>query len=265
MAKVALARAMQGPRVLWRRSWFYRRLLKGPLPDRIVFHPHDAQPRRLEDADALLHGKFRFGGEVVDIKDGSVFDKPPPSLAWAEALHGFAWLPPLSAAGGEAARTMATNLISQWLKRNARYAEPASSAHVTARRLINIFAHGRLVLTNSDMLWRSKVFVSLREQSRLLARIAGEAPDGMARFEAAAALALSGACLDDARRLEAGLARLEAEVARQILPDGGHVTRSPENLVHAYRLLIMVSDALTAVSQEIPHGIRSAHDRMAPA
>src|ERR1700742_1574323 len=146
-------RAMRGPRVFWRSTWFYRRLLKGPLSDRVVFHPYDALPRRLEDADALLHGKFRFGGEMVEVREGSVFDKPPPSRRWAEALHGFAWLPPLSAAGGEAARTLATNLITQWLKRNARYAEPASEAGVLARRLVNIFAHGRAVLANSDMLW----------------------------------------------------------------------------------------------------------------
>ena len=264
LLRAMLRRAMRGPRVAWRRSWFYRRLLKGPLTDRIVFHPYDALPRRLEDADALLHGKFRFNGEMVEVKDGSIFDKPAPSLRWAEALHGFAWLPPLSAAGGEAARTLATNLISQWLKRNAKYAEPASNAHVVARRLIHIFAHGRLVLSNSDMLWRSKVFVSLREQSRLLARIAAEAPDGMPRFEAAAALALSGACLAGEKRLAAGLTMLEAEIARQILPDGGHITRSPEDLLHAYRLITMVIDGLTATSQEIPHEIRSAHDRIAP-
>ena len=264
MVRAALRRAARGPRVFWRRSWFYRRLLKGPLSDRVVFHPYDALPRKLEDADALLHGKFRFGGETVEIKEGSIFDKPPPSLAWAEALHGFAWLPPLSAAGGDAARTLATNLISQWMKRNARYAEPASSAHVLARRLIHIFAHGRVVLSNSDMLWRSKVFVSLREQSRLLARIAGEAPDGMPRFEAAAAVALSGACLADTKRLETGLARLEAEIARQILPDGGHISRSPEELVHAYRLTTMVMDSLVAVSHPISHELHSARDRMAP-
>jgi len=264
MARAATRRMLQGPRVVWRRSWFYRRLLKGPLADRIVFHPYDALPRRLEDADALLHGRFRFNGETVEIREGSIFDKPAPSLAWAEALHGFAWLPPLSAAGGEAARTLATNLISQWIKRNGRYAEPASAAHVLARRLVNLFAHGKPVLSNSDMLWRSKVFVSLRDQSRLVARIAGEAPDGLPRFEAAAAVALSGACLGDARRLAAGLARLEAEIARQILPDGGHVSRSPEDLVHAYRLSTMVMDALTAISHPVSHALHSARDRMAP-
>jgi len=264
LLRAMLWRAMRGPRVAWRRSWFYRRLLAGPLTDRIVFHPYDALPRRLEDADALLHGKFRFNGEMVEVKDGSIFDKPAPSARWTEALHGFAWLPPLSAAGGEAARTLATNLFTQWLKRNAKYAEPASSAHNLARRLINIFAHGRLVLSNSDMLWRSKVFVSLREQSRLLARIAREAPDGMPRFEAAAALAMSGACLDDQKRIELGVAMLQAEIAIQILPDGGHITRSPEDLVHAYRLITMVMDALTAISLEIPSELRGAHDRIAP-
>lgn len=259
-------RMLRPLRVWWRRTWFYRRFLKGPLSDRILFHPYDALPRRLEDADALLRGRFRFHGEMVEApRDGSIFDVKPPSAEWEHALHSFVWLPPLALAGGEAARTLATNLITQWLKRHSKYSEPAWSPDVIARRLIHLFAHGRLAIANSDLLWRSKVFVSLREQSRMLARIAGEAPDGMPRFEAAAAEALSGACLGDSqRRLEDGLARLEGEIARQILPDGGHVSRSPENLVHCYRLIMMVMDSLSAGGLELPHAIRGAYDRIAP-
>jgi uncharacterized heparinase superfamily protein len=160
---------------------------------------------------------------------------------------------------------LATNLISQWLKRYTRYAEPAWLPDVIARRLVNIFAHGRMVIANSDLLWRSKVFVSLREQSRMLARIAEEAPDGIPRFEAAAAYALSGACLGDSqRRLDEGLKCFENELARQILPDGGHVSRSPEALLHCYRLITMVMDSLSAGTLEVPHPIRSAYDRVAP-
>src|ERR1700685_4487235 len=71
-------------RVTWRRSWPYRRLLKGPLADHIVFHPHDAMPRKLEDADALLRGRFRFHGQNVDmksadVKTGSIFDVATPA------------------------------------------------------------------------------------------------------------------------------------------------------------------------------------------
>ena len=263
--KVVAWRASSGVRSWVRSTWAYRRLLAGPLPDHIVYHPIDTMPRRLDDAEALLRGRFKFQGETVDAGDRSIFDQLAPSPEWAEALHGFTWLAPLSAAGGEAAKTLATNLVSQWLKRNGKYSEPAWLPHVTARRLIAMFAHGRFILTNADMLWRSKVYVSLREQSRLLARILGEAPEGLPRIEAAAALALSGLCLDDGpKRLEVGLAHLENELARQILPDGGHLSRSPEALVQVYRCVVMVMEVLTAVGYAVPPGLRTAHDRMAP-
>lgn len=266
MLRELLWRLLRPLRVWYRRTWFYRRFLKGPLSDRILFHPYDALPRRLEDADMLLRGRFRFASDMLEVREGSVFDQRPPSEDWLRTLHSFSWLPPLALAGGEPARALATNLISQWLKRHARYSEPVWSPEIIARRLVHLFAHGRLVIANSDLLWRSKVFVSLREQSRMLARIAGEAPDGMPRFEAAAAMALSGACLGDSqRRLEEGLRRLEGEIARQILPDGGHVSRSPEDLLNCYRMIMMVMDALSSGGLDVPQGIRAAHDRIAPA
>ena len=266
MMEAGAWRALAPLRNWVRRNWFYRRLLRGPLPDRILFNPHDARPRRLEEADAFLKGRFRFGGEQLDVPDGqSVFDLKPPSDAWAEALHGYAWLGPLAGAGGEAARNLATDLIAQWIKRHGRYSEPAWSPHVTARRLMNIFSHEKLVIANSEPTWRSKLFVSLREQARMLERIAAEAPDGLPRLEAAVALALSGICIDDSpARLESGLGRLEVEIERQILPDGGHADRSPEDLLQAYHYLTMVMDALVAAELEPPHSLRNARDRMAP-
>jgi len=243
----------------------YRWFLKGPLADRINFYPHDVLPRRLEDAEALLRGRFPFCCDTVEVKEGSIFDKRAPTNEWLEALHGFQWLPPLAAAGGDAARTLATNLISQWLRRHGRYTEPAWLPQVLARRLINIFCHGRLVLANAEVLWRSKVFVSLREQSQMLARIAQEAPEGLPRLESATAIVLSNACLDrNERRLAFGLNLLEEECARQILPDGGHVSRKPEALLHSYRCLTLAIDALAALGLELPQVLRSAHDRMAP-
>jgi len=266
MGRVVLRRAATPARVWWRSNWFYRRLLKGPLADRLVFEPWDGAPRRLEEADSLLRGRFRFCGAQLDVSDGvSVFDLPPPNRDWEEALHSFAWLPALSTAGGDNARRLATNLIGQWIKRHAVYSEPAWLPHVMARRLAAIFSHSRLVILNSEMTWRSRLFVSLREQSRMLERIADEAPDGLPRLQTAAVLALSGICLTDSpKRREAGLAMLEGEVERQILPDGGHVSRSPEALLSAYHHLVMVLEGLNVTNEEPPHALRNAHDRIAP-
>ena len=101
MCRAALRRLATPLRVWWRSNWLYRRTLRGPLADHIVFHPWDAAPRRLEDADMLLRGRFRFHGVQLDVPEGvSVFDLPPPSPEWQAALHGFHWLPALSSAGG---------------------------------------------------------------------------------------------------------------------------------------------------------------------
>jgi len=83
MGRVVLTRAVTPARVGWRSNWFYRRLLKGPLADRLVFEPWDGAPRRLEEADSLLRGRFRFCGAQLDVPDGvSVFDLPPPNRDW---------------------------------------------------------------------------------------------------------------------------------------------------------------------------------------
>jgi uncharacterized heparinase superfamily protein len=266
MSRVVARRLAKPLRVWWRSNWLYRRTLRGPLADHIVFHPWDAAPRRLEDADALLRGRFRFHGVQLDVPEGvSVFDLPPPSPDWQAALHGFHWLSALSNAGGENARRLATNLVGQWIKRHSAYSEPAWLPHVMGQRLAAIFSHGRLVIQNSDMMWRSRLFVSLREQCKLLERIAHEAPEGLPRLEAAAALALSGLCLDDSpKRREMGLKRLEEEIEYQILPDGGHISRSPQVLLETYRLVVSVMESLSAVGEEPSHILRNAHDRMAP-
>jgi uncharacterized heparinase superfamily protein len=69
---------------------------------------------------------------------------------------------------------------------------------------------------------------------------------------------------DSPPRLLSGLERLEIEIERQILPDGGHVGRSPEDLLQAYHLLTLAMDALIAAGLEPPHGLRNARDRIAP-
>jgi len=79
------------------------------------------------------------------------------------------------------------------------------------------------------------------------------------------ALAAAGACLPDgARMLDTGLERVAIEVQTQILPDGGHVSRSPEAAVETLADLYALDDAVHARGWETPNAIRRAIDRLAP-
>lgn len=248
----------------FRRGWLYWRTLRGPVPDRIIFYPQDPSTKRLDDADLMFRGRFRFAGETLEVKEGSVFDRAAPSAAFAGALHGFDWLRHLELAGSEAARDLAQKLTAEWLTRNARYSEPAWLPEVIAERFFNLCAHGRFFLHGSDVMWRSKLFVSLRNQACVLARRMRHAPEGMPRFEAAAGLALAGVCLSDTRNAAQGLKQLGIEIGRQILPDGGHIDRAPESLLRAFLYLTMVQQALEATNKRVPDQLRAARDRMAP-
>jgi len=247
-----------------RRSWFYRQTLRGYLPDRFELHPQDPRARRLEDADAIMRGRFHFAGQAVELDQGSVFDAVMPSAQFAACLHGFEWLRHLEAAGGDLSRDIALGLTQNWLKRNAHYALPAWDPAVTAERLFNFFAHGRFFLANSDLVWRSKLFVSLRDQMVVLSRSLEEAEDGLPRLKTAAVLALSGISLGDEKCTARGLKYLDQEIGRQILPDGGHVGRSPETLLEIYRLLSVVQQALEGRQWNEDVALAATLDRIVP-
>lgn len=263
-AGAAWAFAVEALSAELRAGWFYRLSLTGPISNRIFFHPEDTRPHRLEEADAYFRGRFRFAGESVEVTTGSVFDVAAPSPGFAEALHGFEWLRHVDAAGGENARKLALKLTGEWLDRHARYGKPAWQPEIMGLRFINLLAHGRFFLANSDLVWRSRFYVSLRNQARVLARTVPHAPEGLPKLHAAAGLALAGLCLMDMRAASQGLAFLVEEMDKQILPDGGHVTRSPEALLDSFRVLSMVQQALDAAHREVQPHVRSALDRMAP-
>ncbi len=260
-ARVAIGVGLDDVMGLVRQTWFYRQTLNGPVPQRIHAYTDDHRTRVLQDADALMRGRFRLGGQAVDIRQGSIFDQPAPSAEFAAALHGFDWLRHLEAAGGELAREFALKLTQHWLNRNARCTIPAWRPEVTAERFINLFCHGRFFLGDLDETWRAKFFTSLRDQALVLGRSLHRAPDGLPRLKCAAALALSGLCLGDERFVAAGFKRFSTEIDRQILSDGGHVSRSPGQLLDVARLLTMLKQGLALIGREPDPGLDQMLDR----
>ena len=63
--------------------------------------------------------------------------------------------------------------------------------------------------------------------------------------------------------LDAGLAMLEAECAKQILPDGGHVSRNPERLAHALLDIQAVEELMLRLGMSAPAFLTKLQPRMA--
>lgn len=247
------------------RTKFWQRSLAGPAPDRILVHPRCFYRKSMAEAELLLMGRFRLPGGDATARDGSPFFVTPPGELWLESLHSFHWLRHFDAGGSEPVQEHLRQLIAHWVRAHGNWHELAWRPHVLARRLITWFSFGRLILANSDVLFRSRVLLSMARQARHLAKTAHRAAPGLPRMTAAIGLVQSGVCLPDgdARRTK-GLHMLAEELSTQILPDGGHVSRNPEAVLAIASDLLAIIDAMVQRDLIIPATIRRALDRMMP-
>jgi len=242
--------------------------LTGPMPDRILHYPHDLIPGDKTEAQRILEGSFTLpGGAARAIGGAAPWDVKAPNNVWAEDLNGFAWLRHLREAAPEQEEVSSHVrwLITTWMASLGRWDELAWRPHVIARRLMSWFANGRLIIDGSDLIWRSRLLVSISRQAKHLGRTANWLPEGPDRLTAALGLSFSALCLPHpGRRLSRGLAMLDSEVRKQILADGGHITRSPEAVLQSLADLVALKEALIAREKPVPDMVQNAIDRMMP-
>ena len=247
------------------RSGFWQRSLAGPAPDRILVHPRCFYRKSLAEAELLLMGRYRLPGGDATSRDGSPFFINPPSELWLESLHSFHWLRHFDAGGSEPVQEHLRQLISNWVRSCGTWHELSWRPHILARRLMTWASFGRLILTNADVLFRSRVLLSMARQARHLAKTAHTAAPGLPRMTTAIGLVQSGVCLPDGdARMKKGLHMLAEELGFQILPDGGHVSRNPEAVLAIASDLLSLVDAMTQRDLIVPATIRRALDRMMP-
>jgi uncharacterized heparinase superfamily protein len=264
-ARTGLARARDTLLAIGFASAPYRWSLSGPSPDPSFVAAVDQRPVRLALAKQLSTGVWSFAGATLRTGGSSPWRAVCPSEAFAEELHGFSWLRHFRTAPGDAAQPLARALLAGWLDRFGHYSELPWRPHVIGRRLQSWLANGRLISEGADIVWRGALTRHIAGQARHLSRVAGFAPDGSPRIVAALGLALSGVCLSDgAERAGQGLALLAQELDRQLLPDGGHVSRDPSTLLEIFADLVCLHSTLESAAHPIPEFLRRALDRIAP-
>ncbi|KJC44067.1 heparinase [Bradyrhizobium sp. LTSP885] len=232
--------------------------------DRLIIAPHDLRTADATRAAEIYAGRFVFAGKIVTCHGRSIFDLEPPSEDWEAALLGFGWLRHLRAADTALTRANARSLVDDWISNQARRRPLERRADVRARRVISLLSQAPLVLGDTDGKFYRKYLRGLAREIRYL-RYSTLDNDGVPRLQVLIALCYAALCLaNQAKSIRAASKRLSDELQRQILPDGGHISRNPGALVELLSDMLPLRQTFAARNIAPPPALLNAIDRMMP-
>lgn len=224
----------------------------------------------------LLSGNFTYGGQSVDVGlQGDPWTITVPSTRYASWLHSFDWMNDLLAVGPKAkgkveekaAALRARSLVDNWITHYGVWNHFNWEPEVLTPRLWHWLIHWTPVLSSDGAGPKAaQRRGSVMRQMKYLRRQYKSIPPSVLRLQAAAVLTLGGARLTEKSEgyFARGLDWLDDEIDAQILPDGGHISRSPEDTLNCLDILLSLDTCLADRGVEGSRTLSRAIDRMVP-
>jgi uncharacterized heparinase superfamily protein len=265
MGEALLAAVRRQLRAEWAGNPLHLWSLERPAADGFAAIPLDPRPISPRRGKQLLEGTFALAGESISVgREGDPWDRPSPSRRFAVELHRFAWVPDLVALGEGGARE-ALRLTFQWEQLFGRWNGFSWSGEVLDRRVFNLACGSGAMAVATTEEEALALSATLARQARQLLRT--KAPEDR-RCQRLAAAAIAGAALSgkaSAAILKRALPRLDRALIADVLPDGGHVTRSPEAVMELLFDLRSLDEVLHQRGFAQPAELGRAIDRLTSA
>ncbi|WLS03758.1 heparinase II/III family protein [Shinella oryzae] len=258
----------------WRR--FSRRLALGKIsavrfsggaPDRLIVAPTDLHPADSFAGEEITAGRFPLAGRVLDCEGESPFALELPSEEFAVRLHSFGWLRHLRLVDPDKAAHTARFIVDDWLQSHGRVIGGlAWRPDVAAQRIIAWLSHSPVVLKDADYPFYRRFLKSLAFQVRYLRHVADTTRDGEPRLRVRIALAMASIAMPaTASKMRSAARNLDAELDRQILPDGGHCSRNPRAALDLLLDLLPLRQTYVNLGHDMPLQLIPSIDRIYPA
>lgn len=258
--------ANQITRLTWRTPLHAFRL-KGRFPLKLLGVPEDPVPGDTRAGTAIRAGHFLHRGLRLSLAtlDFTALGVAP---SFADHIHSFAWLRDLAATGTRAdGAAIAEAIVRQWLAVHGEtVSEPAWKADNTGWRILFWAAHAPLILSSSDLVYRSAVLNHLARAARHLDRVADKTRPGVEQMVAwigvvAASLLMPGG---EPRQVfgEAGLRKV---IETSFYADGGNIARSPQAQLDAIMALSMLARIYDMRRIDLPPFLHEVLARAVPA
>ena len=253
-------------RLTWRTPLHAFRL-KGRFPLKLLGVPADPVPGDTRAGTAIRAGHFLHRGLKLPLGelDFAALNVAP---TFADYLHSFGWLRDLAATGTRAdGAPIAEAVVRHWLGTHGEtVSEPAWKADNSAWRILFWAAHAPLILSSSDLVYRSAVLNHLARAARHLDRVADKTRPGTEQMVAwvgivAASLLMPGG---EPRQVfgEAGLRKV---LETSFYADGGNISRSPQAQLDAIMALSMLAKIYDMRRIEVPPFVQEVLARAVPA
>lgn len=203
-------------------------------------------PPVLVHASMLAPDRFRLLNLEGSCSDAADWQGQGRAQLWTYNLHYF---DDLNAAGAPARRSWHQRLVERWIDENPPGAGIGWDPYPVSRRVVNWI---KWSLTGNPL--SPKARQNLAVQVRWLSRRIESHLQGNHVFANAKALAHAGLYFDGGeaeRWLRRGLTLMQAQIAEQVLPDGGHFERS--TMYHAGFVADMLEtvDIMRAYGSEV--------------
>ena len=258
------ARSAFWQRVMY-RNHLYTAFLRGAIPTSFAIVPPDAWPGDTTSGRQILNDKMFYVGFDGGVDPTHWKDIKATPVDWLDWAHGFEWLRDLRTIGGDRARRQARLMVTQWLDDYEQWDGQAWEPLRIGSRLTAWIAHHNFFIASADDAFRERIFDAIIRQSRHLSRILPDHLKGAEMLTALKGLIYSYLAFPTGEgRLFNMLRQLETVLAKQILPDGGHIERNPTTHIQVIRDLIDVRNALTTAKHDVPEIIPRAIGMMAP-
>jgi uncharacterized heparinase superfamily protein len=237
----------------------------GTRAEQLLLAPQELRTADPSFATELYNGHFGLAGKLAEVDTESPFEIDPPSEGWARELYGFGWLRHLRAADSELSREQAKVLVNDFIALKRSLPGLAWQPEIMGRRVISWLSNSVLVLDTGEPQAYETFLRALSSQLRYLSASYRDAPDGVPRLVSLMALVYAGLCIAEQQAVVERYTRpLCKELERQILPDGGHISRNPEALVELLLDLLPLKQCFVARDRPPPKELTDAIERIMP-
>ncbi len=243
----------------------YALTLQTSTYSRLIHNAPDVWAGNIERGQALMQGSYDFFGETVQ-SNSIPWEPIGVSDEWLDKIHSFEWLRDIRAVGSDDARRYARYAIDLWISEYSLWNRVSWKPETIAKRLSAWISFYSFFGSSADDEFQEELFISVQKQVKHLCRIKIKELSGMDKIHLAKSFIYFGVCFEgEEDYIEQGLNLLISELSEQILEDGGHVSRNPENILYILKELIDIRAVLNLVDYDIPYELQKSILSMAQA